>query len=282
MLGENSGARPTLSLITAVHPSGAGFLAETIDHLRHQELPLGWTMEWLVQEDGVDPQLQHNFDEFPEVSFEANLGQYGPALTRNIALTRATGELTAVLDQDDVLLPGALARLIGHFDDPGVTWAAGQADDLLPDGTRHAYESALPPGVIPPGAVNDWAAANGGVWPIQLAGLMVRTQALRSVGGWGTGPGHEDATMFVALSEYSAGYNDPAVLWLYRQHEAQMTQHAGPYRRGDGKLMALQRLHALRHPSAPPLPKTDVTFVQAAPGQKFPTGWWRPEDSPGT
>lgn len=265
---------PTLSVITAVHQSGADFLGDTIEHLAQQELPAGWELEWLVQEDGTEPKLRHHFDGVPAVAYDANHGQYGPALTRNIALTRATGELTGVLDQDDLLLPGALTRLIGHFDDPRITWAAGQADDLLPDGTRQAYASALPSGVLEPGFVNDWAAEHGGVWPIQLAGLMARTQALRAVGGWGTGPGHEDNTMFVALSEYAAGYNNPSVLWLYRQHDAQMTQHSGPYRRGDGKLMALQRLHAFRHPTAPPLRAEDVSFLEAAPGQKFASGWW--------
>ncbi|ADB34016.1 glycosyl transferase family 2 [Kribbella flavida DSM 17836] len=265
---------PTLSLITAVHPLGADFLAETIAQVTEQKLPADWSVEWLVQEDGTDPRLRRHFDGVPAVSFEANNGQYGPALTRNIALTRATGELTGVLDQDDVLLPGALAQLIGHFDVPRIVWAAGQADDLLPDGSRRAYESALPAGVLEPGVVNDWAVEHGGVWPIQFAGLMVRTQALRAVGGWGTGPGHEDNTLFVALSEYCAGYNDPSVLWLYRQHAAQMTQHSGPYRRGDGKVMALQRLHALRHPTAPPLRHEDVSFLEAAPGQKFASGWW--------
>jgi hypothetical protein len=71
-----------------------------------------------------------------------------------------------------------LAGLIARFDDPEIGWAAAQADDLLPDGTRRVYQSSLPFGVVAAGAVNDWAIAHRAAWPIHPSGLTVRTQPL--------------------------------------------------------------------------------------------------------
>lgn len=101
-----------------------------------------------------------------------------------LALSRATGDLIQVLDQDDVLLPSALASLIPLFDGTPIHWAVGQADDLMPDGRRIEWESALPYGTIAAGTVNAWAEAHEANWPIHCAGLMLRTTALRAVGGW--------------------------------------------------------------------------------------------------
>lgn len=43
----------------------------------------------------------------------------GPAAARNAAVARATGELLAVLDADDLLHPGYLERQVACFDEPG-------------------------------------------------------------------------------------------------------------------------------------------------------------------
>jgi glycosyltransferase involved in cell wall biosynthesis len=55
-------------------------------------------------------------------SYQATGSLNGPGVTRNVALTRATGELVRNLDHDDILLPGALAGLIARFDDPEIGW----------------------------------------------------------------------------------------------------------------------------------------------------------------
>ena len=70
---------------------------------------------------------------------------------RNAALSRATGDLVQVLDHDDLLLSGATALLIRRFEENSILWAVGAADDLLGDGTRKPWNSALPFGLIPAG-----------------------------------------------------------------------------------------------------------------------------------
>jgi glycosyltransferase involved in cell wall biosynthesis len=236
-----------ISIITAAYAPLAQYFTETIDSVLSQQLPSQWELEWLVQEDGADPRLADVVTGLPGVSYSANGAQAGIAMTRNLALTRATGDLVQVLDHDDILLPGALARLIPRFDDPSIHWVVGQADDLMPDGTRKPYQSALPFGVIEAGAVNTWAIEHGGNWPIHCAGLLLRTQLVRAFGGWGAVPVDDDVMMFSALSECAAGYNDPAITWLYRIHD-QQTSRSGTWRErsADGRRIALQRVHAIR------------------------------------
>jgi glycosyltransferase involved in cell wall biosynthesis len=236
-----------LSIITAAYAPLAQYFAETIDSVLSQELPPQWDLEWLVQEDGTDPQLADLVAGLPGVSYAANRVQAGIAMTRNLALARATGELIQVLDHDDVLLPGALSRLIPRFADPSIHWVVGQADDLMPDGTRRPYDSALPFGVIGAGTVNTWAIEHNGNWPIHCAGLVLRTHLVRAFGGWGAVPVDDDVMLFSALSECTAGYNDPAFTWLYRIHDQQTSRsETWRERSADGRRIALQRVHAIR------------------------------------
>jgi glycosyltransferase involved in cell wall biosynthesis len=215
---------PTVSIITAVHARGAAFLDETTASVAAQQLPTGWHLEWLVQEDSSEPMLAERFQAVDFANYDAVGMQLGIAATRNLALARASGDVVQVLDADDLLLPGALARLVRAFDDPSIHWAVGQADDLMPDGSRVSWDSAMPYGVLKAGAINKWAEANGANWPIHCAGLMIRTTSLRALGGWVGLPHDEDVAMFAALSEVTDGQNVDQVTWLYRQHPGQVTR----------------------------------------------------------
>ena len=236
-----------ISVITAAYGPLAGYFAETIRSVTQQELPEGWELEWLVQEDGDSPALESVVAGVSGVRYSANMAHVGIAATRNLALARATGDVVQVLDHDDLFLPGAFVALLSRFDDPGVHWVVGQADDLLPDGTRRTYESALPFGRVEAGAVNSWAEAHDGNWPVHCAGLLMRTNLVRVFGGWGGTPVDDDIVMFSALSECVDGFNDPATTWLYRIHERQTHKSARwRERSADGRRIALQRVEAIR------------------------------------
>jgi glycosyltransferase involved in cell wall biosynthesis len=238
---------PTVSIITAAYAPGACYLAETITGVADQELPPGWDLEWLVQEDGTQPSLADRFAGLDYVRYGASGVRLGIPGTRNLALAAATGDLVQVLDADDILLPGALAVLIPQFEDESIHWAVGQADDLMPDGTRVRWESALPFGTIPAGTVNLWAESHGGNWPIHGAGLMLRCTSLRALGGWAGLPVDEDLGMFAALSEIGDGHNFDGVTWLYRQHLSQTTRSAAkPHLSEASRRFALQRARAVR------------------------------------
>jgi glycosyltransferase involved in cell wall biosynthesis len=240
---------PKVSVITATY-AGAGFLSAAGTSVQQQELPPGWTLEWIVQEDGPAPSLRDVIEVAGRhpVRYGAHGVQLGPAGTRNVALSRATGDLVQVLDHDDLLLPGATALLIRRFTENPILWAVGAADDLLDDGTRRPWNSALPFGVIRAGVVNKWAEEHGGNWPVHCAGLMMRTELVRALGGWAASAVDEDIVMFAALSEFGEGWNEESVTWLYRQHSGQTTRSA-MWRNlsSSGRLIALQRVAALRH-----------------------------------
>lgn len=238
---------PKVSIITAAYAPSAEFLAETIASVTLQELPSGWDLEWIVQEDGEHPVLESSFSKIPYVKYAANERQLGIPGTRNLALDRATGGLLRVLDSDDVLLPGALSSLIPYFTSGQIHWAVGQADDLMTDGRRVKWEPLIPVGVVKAGAVNDYAIENGGNWPIHCAGLMARTDTVRAVGGWAGTPNDEDIVMFAALSEMCDGVNDESVTWLYRQHSGQITRtNAWRGNSETGRRIALHRIQAVR------------------------------------
>ena len=173
--------------------------------------------------------------------------------------------LTQALDADDLLLPGALTTLIPLFEIHSIQWAVGQADDLMPDGTRKGFKTPLPFGVLPAGQVNRWAVEDGGNWPIHCAALLMRTTALRALGGWCGLPYDDDIGMFAALSELSDGYHHGALTWLYRQHPGQVTKTEQADLSEECRRAALQRVQAIRH-----------SGLRLAPA---PVGFGEPESS---
>lgn len=242
---------PRLTILTAAYAPSAHHLPETVASVQTQELPPGWEIEWVIQEDGNAPALGPSLKDDPLIRYEANGKQLGIGSTRNMALSRATGDLVQILDHDDVLLPGALALLVSRFEEHPIHWAVGAADDLMEDGTRKSWDSAMPFGLVVAGQVNRWAEEREGNWPVHCAGLMMRTNSLRSVGGWAGAPVDDDIVMFAALSELGAGWNEQAVTWLYRQHPLQ-THRSDEWSSLSytGRTMAMQRVKALRHTGA--------------------------------
>jgi glycosyltransferase involved in cell wall biosynthesis len=238
---------PLISILTTLYAPSSTSLSETIGHVGGQKLPPDWELEWVLQEDGAEPKLGDYFEDIPYARYEANRQQMGPAVTRNLGLSRVRGDIVQVLDHDDVLLPHALATLLPIFEDGSIYWAVGQADDLLPNGERMGFESAMPYGRIRAGAVNDWAIAHGGNWPIHCAGLMMRTALLRAIGGYTAIPFDDDIAMFAAFSEIADGYNEPTITWLYRIHPLQLHKsEMWKPRNEEGRRIALERAVALR------------------------------------
>ena len=239
---------PLISVVTAAYAPSAKYLAETIASVLGQETPDGWEIEHLIQEDGGSPRLREQVEALDErIAYDSNDAQLGVAITRNIALTRARGEIVQLIDHDDLLLPGAFMRMVPKFLELPVHWAIGQADDLLTDGSRRAYPPALPFGLVDRGVVNEWAIRHDGNWPLHCAAMMARTNTLRALGGWAASPSDDDIALFAAVFDLTIGYQEEKLTWLYRQHENQA--HRGAQWRKfsrDGRQFAVQRVHALR------------------------------------
>jgi hypothetical protein len=103
-----------------------------------------------------------------------------------------------------------------------------------------------------------------------------------AVGGWGAAPSAADVAMFAAVSELTAGYNDPAVNWLYRHHATQLSHQENWWRTEvSDKALVIQRVHALRNgPQSKPLAVADIGgTIPFRAGERLASGWWLQDDN---
>lgn len=217
-----------VSVVTAVHEAYAAYLTDAHASLDAQHLPPGWRWEWLVQCDGRGD-LPTELAADPRVHLDANR-RTGPAATRTMALSRATGGLVRALDADDQLLPGALARDIDLLTArPDLGWAVSPGLDLTPDGQVAAAPHTDPePGELPRGwFVDAWAATGWTHLPVLPSTICIRTQLLVALGGWMALPTSEDTGLLAAASAVSPGWlhREPAI--LYRRHDGQLSGTRG-------------------------------------------------------
>lgn len=215
-----------ISVVTAVHAPGAHFLPEAYRSLAEQRLPAGWQWEWVVQEDGRSGEVRPHLPDDPRISFgQGRTGRAGVA--RTLALSRARGAYVKVLDADDLLTPGALARDLAALDGhPELGWAACRALDLLPDGSRAGFDTDPPAGVIERGTVLAHWKARAHRAPVHPATLFVRRELLLALGGWMALPASEDTGLLLALDAVSRGWFTAETGLLYRKWPGQVTGHA--------------------------------------------------------
>jgi glycosyltransferase involved in cell wall biosynthesis len=220
-----------VSVITAVAPEKAQFVKDTYVSLTAQVMPEDWAWQWIVQQDG--PGNVHDLlpPDDPRISFGAGR-RSGPAVTRNLALARAEGELVRVLDADDQLTPGALARDIDVLiREPHVGWTTSRVLDLLPDGSTAGFPFDPPPGPITRGAVLQHWLAHEYRAQVHPATLCMRRNLVFLLGGWMALPTSEDTGLLLALNAISTGYFIEQPGLLYRKWPGQTTaspEHTDP------------------------------------------------------
>jgi glycosyltransferase involved in cell wall biosynthesis len=216
-----------ISVITPVHAPVAMYLPAAYDSLRDQQLPEGWSWEWIVQEDGESVEVREFLPDDPRISYGSNR-KAGPAVSRTIALSRSTGELIKALDADDVLTPGALARDITAMrEHPEVGWTTSSASDLLPDGSTVGWEKQDPDeGIMfPPVVLNYWMSHDYQL-PVLPGTLCIRRSLILALGGWMALPASEDTGLLIAASVTKPGYFIAEPGLLYRKWPGQSTAQA--------------------------------------------------------
>lgn len=129
-------ARPTVSIAIASYNAGA-FLEAAVMSALAQE---GVDVEILIVDDrstdGSDSIGRELAERLPQVRFAQLAANGGPGAARNHAIDLARGRWIAILDSDDLMEPGRLARLVAHGD---ATGADIVADDLM------LFENGPPP-----------------------------------------------------------------------------------------------------------------------------------------
>ncbi|GCB47280.1 glycosyltransferase family 2 protein [Streptomyces sp. NL15-2K] len=215
-----------ICIVTAVHAPSAPFLQDAYKSLSAQELPDDWEWHWVIQEDGRTDAVAPHVPDDTRVTFRQGRPG-GPGVARTIALAQAEGEYVKVLDADDQLAPGALARDVAALEgDRTIGWATSRVLDHLPDGSTVGFAEDPDHGPIERGAVLDHWTANDFRAPVHPATLFVRRDLLVALGGWMALPASEDTGLLLALNSVSRGWFSAEVGLLYRKWEGQVTGQA--------------------------------------------------------
>ena len=210
-------------IVTAVHAPSAQFLPDAYKSISEQELPDGWEWHWVIQEDGKTDEVAPFVPHDERVTFHQGRPG-GPGVARMMAMAHADGEYVKVLDADDQLAPGALARDLAALEaDPTIGWATSRVLDFLPDGSTAGFPGDPEPGPIERGAVLEYWKANGFRAQVHPATLFIRRDLLLALGGWMALPASEDTGLLMALNATSRGWFSAEVGLLYRKWPGQAT-----------------------------------------------------------
>ncbi|MFE5669091.1 glycosyltransferase family A protein [Streptomyces niveus] len=211
-----------ISVITPVHRDGLAYLPATYESLTSQQMPDGWSWEWLVQEDGdgVDSASVLPVDSRIKI---ATSRKGGPHVTRTVSLGRSSGDLIKNLDADDVLTPGVLTRditvLTDHSD---VGWTTSTVIDLLPDGSTATFPGDPAGGRIQRTAVyKHWNAHQRA--QVHPATICARRTLVMALGGWMALPASGDTGLLLGLDALADGWFHTEVGLQYRKHAGQIT-----------------------------------------------------------
>lgn len=238
---------PVISIVTAVHNGGHQYLAEAYESLCEQDLPDGWTWQWVIQEDGTTGIPFDRLPDDPRIS--AGMGRHGrAAMARTMALERVNGVLTRALDADDLLAPGALQRDIETITaHPHIGWCVSACLDLAPDGQLVPGPYDPPPGPLPPGILAEGYRV--GRLAVMGTTLCAYTELLEAVGGWQALPASEDVALLVVCEALSPGWMIGEVSEIYRKHPQQSTAdlaYSDPREKASRLSILMSRVEALR------------------------------------
>lgn len=218
--------RRIISVVTPVYEGGEKYLNAAYGSLKAERdsLPDGWDLQWLVQEDGITGRPLRSLPNEPWISTgKARRG--GAAVARTMALPRATGELVRMLDADDLLTEGGLARDIAAMEaHPTLGWCISSGLDLLPDGTLEPGPYDPPEGLLTYRAL--LAAYDADHFPVLGTHLTVRTPLLLAVAGWPALPAWETLGIVLRCAAVSDGWMTAAPGGIYRKHPDQTTARA--------------------------------------------------------
>ncbi|GAB2785994.1 GltA [Streptomyces daliensis] len=216
---------PTITVLTPVREDGYHYLPELHECLSAQRLPVGWRLEWVLQEDGQTGRALESVPDAPWIS-KGGGRRGGAAQARTMGLSRATGGLLRCVDADD-LLPGqdTLADAIRVLEaNPSYGWTVAPCLDLHVDGRLVPGPYDPSPGPLPERALLD--GAKRGAFPVVGTTLTARTDLVRLVGGWPAVPAFEDGALVLCCEAVSRGWMLAAPGAVYRKHPDQHTATA--------------------------------------------------------
>lgn len=214
--------QPTISVITAtpLYEERRAYLEELHASLDAQEMAHGSTWEWIVAFDGLQSNAApaHLRDDSRVRVVPVRKG--GPATARNHALSVAMAPYCCCVDDDDLLPTMSLGVRLDHLEHyPEHSWVVGGWENGRPDGSRDVWNYPAQPGIYEPGDVwRTWTSPMA-TTPFGHQTLLMRSEALRRVGGWHGLVQADDLGMLVALTGETRGAVISEIVYHYRFHE---------------------------------------------------------------
>lgn len=214
---------PAVSVLMTVY-NGRQYLAQAVESVLSQTFG---DFEFIVIDDG-------STDGSTDVlrDFTARDGRIRLISRRNTGMTRALnegigvaqGRYIARMDADDICLPERFDRQVAYLDaHPDCVLLGSQVLLIDPDGdplgpkhnTAYTHEDI------------EHSLLDKG-WPMVHPAVMIRTQALRAIGGYDERwPTNQDHDLFTRLAEVGRVANLPEVLLRYRQHFSSVSYTKG-------------------------------------------------------
>lgn len=220
----------TFSLLTPVyaHARAAEFLTDLYASVAAQNLPPGWNLEWVVQEDGARPSLASVVDQIvgkdPRVLYGAHGIQGGPAIARNQAFHSSRGEVVFPVDQDDYLEPGGLSALIAALEEhSNAVYATGRTYEVDEHLVRTERSDFVDPGLVPAGHTLEIWNTQGVSTPWYPTATAYRRWAVELLGGWPANVAAEDTELLACITTAWDGVVVPEHTMTRRRWSGQIT-----------------------------------------------------------
>lgn len=164
-----------VSVIVPVHDPLPGQLRELVASVREQDHPR-WELV-LVDDASRDPEVRDELERLgrlPGVRVERRPRSGGISVATNVGAARARGEVLLLVDHDDVLAPGVVARIAAAFDrDPRLELLYTDEDQLDERGRRvtPSFKAGPSPwSLLACNTVGHLMAVRRGLW-VRLGGL---------------------------------------------------------------------------------------------------------------
>jgi len=210
-----------VSVVMPVH-NRPEYIGDAVDSVLSQQ---GVTLELIIIDDGSDEPARRLVEQIAADDDRVRLIRVatngGPGAARALGIVNARSPLVALLDSDDLMVPGRLREQIDYMGaHPDVDVLGGQmrymdANGVLGEQTKLALPAS--------GRVSDSA------WCIANSTVCGRRPAFLAIGGFGDGQMLcEDLATWLALEKTGASFAVVDNQWcFYRQHDQQLVKTPG-------------------------------------------------------
>lgn len=212
LMSEENSETPLITVFMAAY-NASSFIGTSIESVLRQSYP---HFELLIVDDGSTDNTSEIVRRFsdPRIRLIENGKNKGLPFTRNVALTEAKGEFLAVLDADDIAFPDRLEIQLEQFkNQPRLAVLGGHA--YIIDNNGHRTGESL----TPPKSSDTLRVLLLFTNVFVHSTVMMRTAALREVGGYPNHPVAQDYGLFARMGLKYEVDNLAKYIGEYRIHD---------------------------------------------------------------